>query len=76
MAAAKTGIAHKHFRLDVHKLKRAPKALEASTETEAVERALELAVSEHERNRVASEAHRRFLKSGIEIRDVYRTLEA
>jgi hypothetical protein len=32
---------HKHFRLDAVKIKRAQKVLRASTETEAIERALE-----------------------------------
>jgi len=70
MPATKTRILHKHFRLDQGKLKRAQKVLAASTETETIERALELAISEHERNRLTSEASRRFVKSGIAIRDV------
>jgi len=76
MSTSKPQVVHKHFRLDTGKLKRAQKALDASTETETIERALELAISEVERNRAASEANQRFLKSGIEIRDVYRKLEA
>ena len=46
MAGAKDPIAHKHFRLDTSKLKRAQKLMNAKTETEAVERALDLAISE------------------------------
>ena len=65
---------HKHFQLDPLKIKRAQRALQAKTETEAIERALDLAISEHEKNRLAYEAHERFLKSGIEIKDVYGTL--
>jgi hypothetical protein len=57
------------------KIKRAQKVLGVGTETEAIERALDLVISEHERNRLASEANERFVTSGIEIRDVYRTLE-
>lgn len=76
MGTAKPQIAHKHFRLDTGKLKRAQKALDASTETETVERALDLVLSEAERSRLATEANREFLKSGIRIRDVYRRLEA
>jgi hypothetical protein len=71
MPATKTLPAHKHFRLDPVKLKRAQKVLSASTETETVERALDLAISDYERNRLTEEAHRRFLESGIKIRDVY-----
>ena len=66
---------HKHFRLDTTKIKRAQKVLQVSTETEAIERALDLVISEHERNRVAAEANERFVKSGISVKDVYGTLE-
>lgn len=71
MATAKSHTMHKHFRLDSIKLKRAQKVLAARTETETVERALDLAISEHERNRLAAEANQRFLKSEIVIRDVF-----
>ncbi len=74
MATAKGRIIHKHFRLDSVKLKRAQKVLEAKTETETVERALDLAISEHERNRLAAEANQKFVKSGLVIRDVFETL--
>ena len=74
MATAKSRIIHKHFRLDSIKLKRAQKVLEATTETETVERALDLAISEHERNRVTAEANHKFLRSGVVIRDVFGTL--
>ncbi len=67
--------AHKHFRLDAVKIKRAQKVLRAGTETEAIERALDLVISEHERNRLALEANERFAASGVTIRDVYGTLE-
>ena len=66
---------HKHFRLDSAKIKRAQRALRADTETEAIERALDFVLSEHERNRLATRAHDRFLKSGIQIKDVYGALE-
>ena len=71
MGTTKSRTIHKHFRLDSIKLKRAQKALEARTETETVERALDLAISEHERNRLTVEANQKFLKSGIVIRDVF-----
>jgi hypothetical protein len=54
------------------KIKRAQKALRAKTETEAIERALDLAIAEHERSRFVLEATERFVKSGIGI--VYGTL--
>ena len=66
---------HKHFRLDAVKIKRAQKVLRADTETEAIERALDLVISEHEKNRLVAKAGRRFVKSGIAVRDVYGTLE-
>jgi hypothetical protein len=74
MATGRTR-AHKHFRLDPVKIKRAQRVLRASTETEAIERALDLVISEHERNRLAAEANERFMTSGVEIKDVYGALE-
>jgi hypothetical protein len=66
---------HKHFRLNAGKIRRAQKVLGASTETETIERALDLVLSEHQRNRLAAEAVERFVTSGIQIKDVYGTLE-
>lgn len=65
---------HKHFQLDPVKIKRAQRVLRAGTETEAIERALDLVIAEHERNRLGAEANDRFVKSGIEIKDVYGKL--
>jgi hypothetical protein len=65
---------HKHFQLDARKIRRAQKAFKAKTETEAIERALDFAIEEHERNRRVSEAHERFVRSGAEIRDVFGKL--
>jgi len=67
--------AHKHFQLDSVKIKRAQKALRAKTETETIERALDLAISEHESNRLTLEANERFLRSGGEIKDVFGKLD-
>jgi hypothetical protein len=67
--------AHKHFRLDAVKIKRAQKILKAKTETEAIERALDFAIDEHEKNRLVTEANEKFIRSGVEIRDVYGRLE-
>ncbi len=74
MSTARDRVAHKHFRLDVAKIKRAQRLLKARTETETLERALDAVIAEHERNRLTREANDRFLKSGIEIRDVYGKL--
>lgn len=67
---------HKHFQLDAMKIKRAQRALRAKTETETIELALDLAITEHQRNRLALEATDRFLESGIRIKDVYGALDA
>jgi len=74
MNTGRSRIVHKHFRLDVVKIKRAQRLLNASTETETVDRALDVVIAEHERNRLTREANERFVKSGIEIRDVYGKL--
>ncbi|MGA8503315.1 MAG: hypothetical protein WA254_04230 [Candidatus Sulfotelmatobacter sp.] len=60
--------------MDAIKIKRAQKALRAKTETETIERALDLAIAEERSNRLAQEANARFLKSGIVIEDVYGNL--
>jgi hypothetical protein len=67
---------HKHFQLDTIKIKRAQKLLQARTQTETIERALDLAIAEHERNRLTLEATERFVRSGAEIQDVYGALES
>ena len=64
----------KHFQVDPIKLKRAQKALRTKTETETLELALDLAIAEHRKNRLVIAANERFVKSGIEIRDVYGNL--
>ncbi len=74
MAVARGRIEHKHFRLDVAKIKRAQRLLKAGTQTETLERALDAVIAEHERNRMAREANERLLKSGIKILDVYGKL--
>lgn len=72
--ATATKRAHKHFQLDSAKLKRAQKLLRATSETETIERALDFAIAEHEKDRLARTANDRFVKSGIAIRDVYNNL--
>jgi len=66
---------HKHFQLDPIKIKRAQRVLSADTETEAIERALDMVIAEHERNRLTVEANECFVKSGVNIKDVYGKLE-
>ena len=74
MALARTR-SHKHFQLDAGKLKRAQRALKAKTETETIERALDVVITEHLRNQLAVEAKDRFVNSGVDIRDAYGTLD-
>ena len=66
---------HKHFRLDGKKIKRAQRLLRAETETEVIERALDLLLSEHRKNRLTARANERFVASGAVIKDVYGNLE-
>ena len=75
MGTARATVVHKHFRLDAAKLKRAQNLLGAPTETETVERAIDLAILDHERNRIANQAHERFVRSKAKVRDVYGVLE-
>ena len=75
MARTKSTTRHKHYVLDEAKIRRAQKLLGTKTETETIERALEEVITERERNRAAWQAHERFLRSGILIRDVYGVLE-
>jgi len=44
----KSALRHKHVRIDQAKLEKAKKALDARTDTEAIDRALSLVVSEAE----------------------------
>lgn len=71
MRTAKTRIRHKHLRPDSTKISRAQKLLRTDTETETIERALDLVLSEHRRNQLTWQAHERFLAIGVEIQDVY-----
>ena len=68
-------IKHKHYALDEAKIKRAQKLLGKKTETETIERALEEAISERERQHRAWKATERFIKSGAIIQDVFGRLE-
>lgn len=73
-ATARRQIARKHLRLDAPKIKCAQRPLRTDTETETIERALDVAMDEYQGNRTARGASQRFLKSGIETRDVYGKL--
>jgi hypothetical protein len=68
-------IADKHYRLVGAKIKRAKKLLGANTETETIEKALDQVIAECDRERRVRAAHDKFLKSGIQIHDVYGNLE-
>lgn len=74
MAVGRTR-SQKHFRLDPAKIKRAQRVLRAGTETETIERALDLVISEDEGNRLMAQANDQFVMRGIDMRDVYGTLE-
>ena len=74
MGTASNRIAHKHFRLDVAKIRLAKKLMQAGTETETIERALDAVIAEHARNRITRDANERFIKTGIKIKDVYGKL--
>ena len=67
-------IVHKHVRLDAAKIKLTKKHMKARTETETIERALDLVISERQRNRITRGANERFIKSRIEVKDVYGKL--
>ncbi|MGA8341808.1 MAG: hypothetical protein WB781_07700 [Candidatus Sulfotelmatobacter sp.] len=73
MASTRKGI-RKRFQVNAAKVKRAQKAVGAETETEAIELALDFAISEYRKNRLVREATGRFVQSGIQIKDVYGTL--
>jgi hypothetical protein len=66
---------HKHFQLDSAKIKRAQKALHTKTETETIERALDMVIAQERNNRRVLEANNRFVRSGIVIEDVYGNLD-
>ena len=61
--------------LDPMKMKRAKRVLGTTTETETIERALDEILEEDRRNRTAWKAHERFLKSGVQINDVFNNVD-
>jgi len=70
-----TGIVNRHFRLNEAKIRRALRLLDARTETETIERALEEVFAERERNRIAQRSQDRFLRNGAAIVDSYGKLD-
>lgn len=70
-SSAKRVPRHKHLLLDQGKIEKAQKALGARTETETIERALEIVIGEDEKNRRAWAATEKLIKHGIEIKDVF-----
>lgn len=64
-------IRHEYFRLDASRLSPAQKILRPDSETETIERALDLVLPEHRRNQLAWGANERFLMGKIELKDAY-----
>ncbi|MGE0126512.1 MAG: type II toxin-antitoxin system VapB family antitoxin [Blastocatellales bacterium] len=75
MSQTKNKAKRKSYRLDETTIKRAQRLLGASTETEAIEIALDEVITERERNRKVWTATERLLKSGIQVEDVFGRLE-
>ena len=65
---------NKHVILDQSKLERAQKILGVRTETETIERALEMVIGEDEKNRRAWAVTEKLVKSGIQVKDVFGRL--
>ena len=65
---------NKHLHLHAAKIKRAQKIWRTRTEIRAIERALDLMISEYDRNRMAADAPEHFVESGVESKDIYGTL--
>jgi hypothetical protein len=74
MAAARNRT-RKKLHVDAARASHARKASRANPETEPVEPSADSA-TQHERNKLAWEATMRFIKSGIQIDDVYETLKS
>src|SRR5262249_53209111 len=71
VARTRKNTSHKHFRLDARKIRRAQKVLKTKTETETIERALDAVLTEDLRDRIVAAANKKFITSGIVVRDVY-----
>ena len=64
----------KQFQLNAATVKRAQQLFSARTESEAIERALDFAIEHYGKSRMVAEANKRFVKSGVQIKDVYEKL--
>jgi hypothetical protein len=71
MATTRKGV-RKQFQANAATVKRAQKVFRARNESEAIERALDFAIEQYEKNRMVAGANERFVKSGVEIKDVYQ----
>jgi hypothetical protein len=65
----------KHLILTQSKVSLAKKILGTKTETETIEMALDSVILEAEKNKIVFKATQDFLKSGIEIKDVFGNLD-
>ncbi len=65
----------KHLILTQSKVSLAKKILGTKTETETIEMALDSVISEAQKNKIVFKATQDFLKSGIEIKDVFENLD-
>ena len=75
LAKITSKVVHKHYRLDEVKIDRAQELMGTKNETETIERALEEAIMNREKNIRLWAAADKFLKSGAEIEDVFGHLE-
>ncbi len=75
MPQAKSNSKQTQVPVNEAKLRRLQKLYGASVAAEAVEKAIDEALTEHARNRLAWRAHNRLIESGIEIKDVYGVME-
>ena len=67
-------VEQKPSRLGVAKTKRRQRFLKTDVQTGTLEQVPNVVVTERKRNRLARKANERFLRSGIEIMDVYHKL--
>lgn len=74
MDAGKLRTQRKKSRHGDAETKRALRSLKAGTQAKTLERASDTVIAERKLDRLAREANERFLKSGIQIRDVYGKL--
>jgi hypothetical protein len=66
---------NKRLVLNQPKPKKAQRVLEAPTETKPVQRALDLVITENERNHLAWAATEKLLNSRVRVRDVFGRLK-